>query len=168
MQFDPASSGNDASTGYAGEYQGEQPLGPPPVPVTVTAPAATSNVNGTLARCATCGAIDGRVTAADGGGPLVDVAVIVRNTANGQQVATETTDENGRYHVLVPSGTYSVEFFTDVSPLEQIRPYLDSYATPTTIQVSAPAVVSGINSVLARGGQIAGRVTAADGGAGLR
>ena len=167
VQFDPASSGNDASTGYTGEYQGEQPLGPPPVPVTVTAPAATSNVNGTLARCATCGAIDGRVTAADGGGPLVDVAVIVRNTANGQQVATETTDENGRYHVIVPSGTYSVEFFTDVSPLEQIRPYLDSYATPTTIQVSAPAVVSGINSVLARGGQIAGRVTAADGGAGL-
>lgn len=166
VQFDATSSGNDASTGYAGEYHNEQPLGTPPTPVTVTAPATTANVNGTLARCATCGAIEGRVTAQDGGGPLTDVTVIVRNAANGQQVAVENTDENGVYHTLVPAGTYSVEFFTDVSPLAQVRSYLDNYATPTSIQVTAPAVVSGINSVLARGGQIAGRVTAA-GGAGL-
>jgi len=167
VQFDPASSGFDPSTGHTGEYHNEQPLGTTPTPVTVTAPASTANVNGTLARCPSCGAIDGRVTAQAGGAGVADVTVIVRNTANGAQVATEITDENGRYHVLVPSGTYSVEFFTDVSPLAQVRQLLDTYATPTTIQVTAPAVVGGIDQVLARGAQIAGRVTAADGGAGL-
>lgn len=167
VQFDPASSGFDPSTGYVGEYHNEQPLGTAPTPVTVAAPAPLAGVNGTLARCATCGAIDGRVTARDNGAPLPDVTVVIRNAANGQQVAIETTDETGRYHVLLPSGSYTVEFFTDVSPLAQTRAYADGFASPNAIAVTAPAVVANINGVLARGGQIAGRVTAQDGGAGL-
>ena len=118
VEFQPLASGFDPSTGYVGEYHENQPLGAPPVPVAVAAPVDTTSVDGVLSRCPTCGAIDGRVTAQDGGAALPEVTVVIRNTSTGQQVAIETTDEDGRYHALVPSGTYSVEFFTDVSPLD--------------------------------------------------
>ncbi len=167
VEFQPLASGFDPSTGYVGEYHENQPLGAPPVPVAVAAPVDTTSVDGVLSRCPTCGAIDGRVTAQDGGAALPEVTVVIRNTSTGQQVAIETTDEDGRYHALVPSGTYSVEFFTDVSPSTTSRSYSDAFAAPSTISVTAPNVAANINGVLARGGQIAGGVTAKDGGAPL-
>lgn len=167
VQFEPLASTFDPSTGYVGEYHNNQPLGVPPVPVTVAAPSALSGVNGTLSRCPTCGAIDGRVTTQDGGAPLSHVTVVIRNAANGQQVTVENTDENGRYHVVLPSGSYTVEFFTDVSPAETTRAYADGFVGPNAIAVTAPAVTANINGVLTRGGQLAGIVTAKDGGAPL-
>jgi hypothetical protein len=137
--------------------------------VIVTAGATTPNINETLALG---GRIAGRVSAVDDGSGLEGVVVIVL-TADATIAAVTTTDSAGAYATpgLAPD-SYTVLFDTILAPVAATRGYLDEYFdnrrdapyTPVTVAAGAASTA---NAALTRGGQIAGRVTAADTDLGL-
>ena len=116
------------------------------------------------------GTITGHVTALDGGAPLEDVYVDVYTSQGGWVDDTET-DASGAYSITaLPAGSYKVQFHPSLAgpSIAYIEEYYNDKATLSLgdlVNVGAGAVVSGINAVLARGGQFTGQVTAADGGA---
>jgi hypothetical protein len=123
--------------------------------VAVTAGSDATAIDNTLTLG---GVITGRVVADDGGAGLAGIVVIVFD-ATERIIAVSYTDRNGTYTTpgLAP-GTYNVLFDT----------YFDNRSNPPYTSVSVTAGgTSTANAGLARGGQIAGRVTAADSGLGL-
>ncbi len=66
----------------------------------------------------------------------------------------------------MPSGSYTV-FFSHSSSIGEYYNNQHDAALANRISVTAPQATSGIDAVLARGGAISGRVTAADTGLGL-
>ena len=135
-----------------------------PTPVAVTAGAATTNRNFTLA---VGGQVSGRVTDAGTGAPLAGVSVGLRarteiGTLNAGQAST---DASGNYTVSgLPTGTY---FGFTNNNLGYVDELFDGLPCPggclnavsaTDIAVSLGATTTGRNFALARGGSISGTV----------
>jgi hypothetical protein len=137
----------------------------------VVAVAVGQTVAGIDVRLSPGGAIAGTV-AADGGPGLRGVVVIAFDDT-GRVAAAARTDEAGAYELAgLPSGPYTVLFDTILSPVEASRGFLDEQYNnrrepPYTPVVVVSGTTTTANASLARGGQIAGRVTAADSGLGL-
>jgi hypothetical protein len=139
-------------------------------PVQVTDGQATANINAALAAGSV---MRGRVVGADNPGVgLAGVGVTIYNE-RGRIVDSAITDASGNYTstFALRSGRYTVSFFAQVgSPYDGV--FFNNKPTRETadrITVTAPNPVNDINATLPRpaAGRISGRVTAADGGAGL-
>jgi len=162
LEFRPSSSG--AASDYLAEFYNNKANIDTADPVIVTVAQVVSGINASLARG---GKITGLVTANDSGLPLKDVQVTVYD-CNNFAVGSATTNASGLYTVTaLATGSYWVGF----NPLSYgaASAYLPEYyndksslATADAVNVTVPGVTSGINAGLERGGQIAGRVTAAD------
>jgi hypothetical protein len=160
--------------GYEGEggnyllqYYNNQPTSSTANAVSVTAPNATSGINGTLQAG---GQISGKVTAASGGASLANVEVCAEQMELFGSCAT--TNAAGEYTIVgLASGPYTVEFYpsyeSKANYLYQFYNNQPSSATATAVSVTTGKTTPNINAALQSGGQIAGKVTAASGGAPL-
>jgi len=114
------------------------------------------------------GQITGVVTASGTGLPLADVSVTAYDAATGSYKGSGYTDSNGEYTIYsLATGSYKVEF--SPSSYGDSKNYLDQfYNNQTSLDSATPINVTdgqptpNINAVLQPGGQITGRVTAAD------
>lgn len=114
------------------------------------------------------GQITGVVTASNTGLPLADVSVTAYDAATGSYKASDYTDSQGKYIIdALATGSYKVGF----SPFSYgaAEDYLDQFYnnqtsldTATPVNVTDGQVTPNISAVLQPGGQITGRVTAAD------
>jgi hypothetical protein len=154
---------------YVSQWYDNKPAFESATPINVTDGATTANINAVMQRG---GQITGKVTAADTGLLLRDVGVTVYDCAD-EWVDSDTTDATGVYTIAaLPTGNYFVGFSPSRSgsAAAYVSQYYDNKSRLTTadvVHVTAPNTVNNINAVLIHGGQITGRVTAADGGAGL-
>jgi hypothetical protein len=124
--------------------------------VTVAEGATRESVNGTLARGAT---LEGVVRDAVSSAPLANMVVVAYN-ASGTARVFAITGTDGRYSLLVPSGDFKVAAFDPALNYATIfYPGSPSFASAFTVRAIAPQRTSGLDLALARGGQIAGRVT---------
>jgi 5-hydroxyisourate hydrolase-like protein (transthyretin family) len=162
VQFIPNADG--ASKDYFPRYYNDKPDVTAADLVPVGGPGTIPNVNGALVRA---GQIAGRVTAADTGLPLSGVDVTIYGCGN-QSVATAITDSDGRYTTAgLSDGVYRVRF--QLSPSPYVLQYGNNkpdLASADLVAVSAGHLAS-VDAALSRGGQISGRITAAETGAGL-
>ncbi|MCC6314914.1 MAG: carboxypeptidase regulatory-like domain-containing protein, partial [Thermomicrobiales bacterium] len=164
--FSPSSS--SPSRRYLAEYHQDKPTLAQADPVTVTVPAVAT-VDAALAAG---GQVAGRVTGADSGAGLAGVNISVQ-TSTGSQVGSAFTDLGGYYtSTAVAAGNYLARFTPSSGGAAQdyIGEYFNDKPTlplADAVTVNAGAITGGVNAALARGGSISGRVTAADGGAGL-
>lgn len=165
LQFNPYG----ASEQYLGEYYDDQPDLLSANPVTVTAPALVSGIDASLALGAV---ITGQVTGSDTSLGLPDVSVNVYD-CYGFYAGSAMTDAAGYYTTtgLIPGG-YRVAFYP--SSWGDSRGYLREYYNDKSnlddanlVTVANGETKTGIDTVLARGGQITGVVTAADNAAPL-
>lgn len=147
---------SDDAGRYLDEFYDDKTVLALSVPITLAAPASATGIDAVLAQG---GAITGRVTAAETGAGLPDVAVSVYNAA-GDAIGYANTGIDGVYNTTaLPSGMYRVRF----DPQGDSSAYAGaSYAD--AVAVTAPNITTNINIALARGATIAGRVTAADTG----
>ncbi len=115
------------------------------------------------------GQITGVVTASGTGLPLADVSVTAYDAGTGSSTGYGYTDSNGEYTIdFLATGIYKVEFSTSYS-YGAAKDYLGQfYNNQTSLDSATPINVTdgqptpNINAVLELGGQITGRVTAAD------
>jgi 5-hydroxyisourate hydrolase-like protein (transthyretin family) len=139
---------------YGPEWYSNQPGPLTATPVAVSAGGTTTGANAQLDDGAR---ISGQVLGA-GGVPLQSVQVVVYDS-DGQYAANTYTDAAGNYTTSgLASGSYRIKFQGTSGYLDEYyndKPSLDA-ATP--LAVTAPAVLSGVNATLARGGGISGRV----------
>jgi hypothetical protein len=166
VHFNPTSNGNGCA--YSSEYYNNQRTAAHADTVSVTAPNTTPNINAELERGST---ISGRVTAAGTGVPLPAVRIGVYDS-QGEIVTTGITAANGTYTTAggLPSGTYRLYFQPSGASADYASEFYNDQASligATPIVVQAPTNVTGIDAVLAKGGQIAGTVIAEDTDAGL-
>lgn len=111
-------------------------------PITVSAPRITAGVDATFARGAQ---ISGRVTAAENGAPLKNIAVEVLD-AGGTLLATATTAADGRYTTPgLASGSYRLVFRPADGAAD--LPYMQA---EREVAVTAPVALNGIDVALAR------------------
>ena len=105
------------------------------------------------------GLISGTVTEEGSGDPLPDICVIAQDVA----IGGDYTDALGQYSIVVPQGTYSVEFRDCLSsPTVYVSEWYNNkpdFASADPVSVTAGSTTSGINAVLAVGGSILGTVT---------
>lgn len=157
---------------YLPEYYDNKASGQDSNPITVAAKSTLPNINASLA---VGGRILGRVTAADSGLGLSNVYLNLYQLQNDEYRSISSdfgTDADGYYTVTrLLTGTYRVQFVTGSG---NSQPYLSEFydgagllETATNISVVVGADVAHVNATLERGGQIAGRVTAADTDSGL-
>jgi hypothetical protein len=114
------------------------------------------------------GQITGVVTASGTGLPLADVSVTAYDAATGSYKGYDYTGSNGEYTIYsLATGSYKIEF--SPSSYGVSKNYLDQfYNNQTSLDSATPINVTdgqptpNINAVLQPGGQITGRVTAAD------
>ncbi len=140
--------------------------------VSVTAGSTTPNIDATLAAG---GQITGKVTAASHGEPLAKIEVCAEKTGGVEFFEffgnCATTHSGGEYTIQgLPSGSYDVKFirgFEGGNYLPQYYKEEPSLEKAESVKVTAGVPTSSIDAALAEGGQIAGRVTAASGGAAL-
>ncbi|MFP4437592.1 MAG: carboxypeptidase regulatory-like domain-containing protein [Chloroflexaceae bacterium] len=165
----------DIAENYVSTFYNNQATRETADTVSVTAPNTTDTIDAVLTRGS---AINGTVTAADTGIPLDDVVVNIRDT-DGNFLGVEPVAPDGNYRVFgLPSGSYKVEFDTVMSsrwftvfPVNDAFAYLDEYyrgqstvGTADLVTITATNDLNNIDADLERGGQISGRVTAADTG----
>jgi len=150
VQFKP-------SAGYAAEWYNNQPTALTGVPVAVSTGGTTSGINAQMALGAR---FSGQVTG-EGSGPLSSAQVSVYDSS-GQQVASAYTDVAGNYTTSpgLATGSYRLSF-NAYSYLDEYYNDKPSLQTADVLVITAPAVTSGVNATLAKGGKISGRVTAA-------
>lgn len=134
--------------------------------------AAGQTIGGIDAALASGGSIAGRVTTDEGGAGLPGVVVIAFDGAGGIAAATLTGTDGGYELPGLTPGPHTVLFDTIFAPGEASRGYIDeafdNRREPPFTSVAVTAGATAVaNAGLARGGQIAGRVTAADSGLGL-
>lgn len=147
------------AAGYGGVYYDNGYDDPHATPVSVAAPAETSNINFRLSPEAT---LSGHVHAANGA-PLEGITVDVSPHAGGQ-IRRATTGSDGAYVITgLSTGSYVAK--------AHAPGYADAYYagattwdTATPIAVTQPTNTPGIDFVLQQVGSIAGAVVAADGG----
>ena len=157
-------------TNYLDQYFDAEPFSWLAMPVGVTVPSVTGNVNAALD---VGGEITGIVTAADGGAPIDHLHVCAEGKEVGSSCAW--TSSNGRYTIEgLPSGSYLVTFAPTYAWRQETPVYLQQYygGQPTQessahVAVLAGAVTTGVDASMQRGGQVAGRVSAASGSAGI-
>lgn len=123
------------------------------------------------ASLASGGYVRGKVTSAETGNPLEGVAVTVFDVNSGESVAYASSDRNGEYTTSgIASGTYSVMFRAPSSASSYLYEWYNDKSTEAQaerLSLTAPNAITGINAALAKGGQISGRVLAADSNAPL-
>lgn len=149
-------------------YNGAASLG---AATPIDATTAGTTVTGIDASLTLGGSIAGKVTGAGGAG-LAGVVVLAFN-ADGAISAVALSGADGSYQTpgLAP-GSYTLLFDTIFAPTAASRGYIDEYfddraAPPYTPVVVTAGATASASASLAHGGQIAGRVTAADTGLGL-
>ncbi|HST38925.1 MAG TPA: carboxypeptidase regulatory-like domain-containing protein, partial [Conexibacter sp.] len=135
-------------------------------PISVTEGQLTSGIDAALDPA---GRITGTVTGR-AGQPLAGVRVELYEAGRSWSSGAVRTDENGRYRVTgLEPGSYRLGF-RDPSGVHRDE-YHDDAATlaaATAITLGDGELVDGIDARLETSGRITGRVTAADGGAGIR
>lgn len=151
---------------FLSEYYNNQYASNAATPVTITFGVTTTAIN---AQLETGGSIQGVVKAADSNKPLAGVLVSIYNTNECNQfvyVGSAITDASGHYTATrLATGNYLVGFFP---PDDYSQPYLYQYYNNqesfpgNSVSVTAGNATTGINAQLQRGGQIAGKITAAD------
>lgn len=153
------------SAGFAGganflsQYHAGVALMTEATSVPVTAGGAPTTINEEMKFPG--GEISGRVTAASRGAPLKEIFVCADSTSS-EVGSCGYTNSNGEYTVAaLPAGSYTVYF----EPFYESIYLSQTYAGSVLVTVSK--VAANINAALQTGGQIAGRVTAASGGAGI-
>ncbi len=166
LHFDPP-SGSD----YAGEYYDDQPTLAHADPVNVALNTAQT-IDAALGQA---GRLVGVVTAADTHLPLADVGVTLW-TLNDcglcvVYVGSQTTNASGWYTFTgLSSGVVYVEYYpaSDGASNEYLREYYHNqqFGCGDAVTVTLGTATQ-VDEDLERGGQITGRITAADGGAGL-
>jgi 5-hydroxyisourate hydrolase-like protein (transthyretin family) len=129
-------------------------------PVPVTAGTVTRNINQAFPRG---GTIAGLVTTGSGGIPGV---YVYASRIGGGSSASTYTGADGTYRLEgLNAGGYRVEFRPPPPFIGEWYNDANSASTALTVTVNMSAITPDINAVLATGGTIAGRVTAADTGA---
>jgi hypothetical protein len=160
----------DNSSGYVNEIHPDVPClatcaPTSATPLVITVPTALTGLDFELALG---GRITGTITDAATSLPIADVWVSIYDGA-GLFLTQGRTDASGVYVSSdgLPSGTYYAETFSTGGYLPEFwndRPCV-GFCSPTSvgtpIVVAAPAVVSGVDFALVRGGRIAGTVRAA-------
>lgn len=158
---------SDGDGGYIDEYYDDALTFEEATPVVVSAPDDLTGLDAALAKGAL---ISGRVIAGDSGEPFTDGYVKVFD-ADGRDVGYGSIEEDGSYVVRdgLPSGSYLVAAFpygsggalaaalaqggapsaAGYSPSYYGRAVTPSEATP--VELSAPALTSGIDIVMLRG-----------------
>ncbi len=139
--------------------------------VSVTAGSTTPNINAALAAG---GQITGKATAAVHGEPLAKIEVCAEKTG-GEFIELfgncATTNGSGEYTIQgLPTGSYDVEFvrgFGGGNYLPQFYKEEPSLEKATPVAVTAGVPTPNVDAALEAGGQIAGKATAASGGAAL-
>lgn len=118
------------------------------------------------------GQISGTVAAVDTGQTLGDVGVVIYN-ANGERVAGTTTDDMTGNFVFrgLPNGDYRLRYAPPFDSTKTAAAYPTTYSggkpdlvSATPVRVNAPNI-SQVRASLAKGGQIAGQIVRAEGGA---
>jgi hypothetical protein len=130
-------------------------------PVSVVAGSTVSGIDAALL---TGGQITGKVTmAASGKAPIEDIEAC---TVGGAVSRCGVTNASGEYTISgLPSGEYKVEFFSESFESNYLTQYYDeksSSSEATPVVVTAGVTTTGIDAALLTGGQITGKVTAAD------
>jgi hypothetical protein len=172
LKFDPGSSSTPGVNAYLMEYYSNKLDLATANQVSVTVSNVHSGINAELAKG---GQISGKVTAATTNAPLQGVYVQIY-TSGGNSVTYAYTDAAGNY--ITPgmkSGDYRVKFDTSSNSDPAVSAYLEEYysnkadlATANPVNVAVSSVQSGIDAVLAKGGQISGKVIAATSNAPLQ
>src|SRR5262249_20184555 len=127
--------------------------------ITVTAPSTTSNINFALAPGAM---LSGTVTNANGGAGINNIFVAIFNSG-GNFLSGASTDQNGYYFTILPSGTYYAAVINAAGFANQLYNGLPcsgfcNVTAGTQIHVTVPTAVTGINFSLTSGGSITGHV----------
>ena len=154
------------SAGYVVQYYDNKPTLEAATSISVTASTIRTGVD---ARLVKGGGISGRVTGADTGLRLLGVDVFIYGKP-GVLVARTSTNGCGDWSVAgLPTGTYRVLYSPSLSGTA--RPYVPewfndktSFGAADPIAVTAPNTRSGMDAVLALGGQITGRAREGDTG----
>ena len=108
-----------------------------------------------------------RVTAADTGEPLRNVAIVLSGALTRDFVDVTRTDVNGDYQfTALAAKAYQLQALTSFSFGEASVPYVNQNY-PDVVNLSDPGVRSGIDFNLARGAQASGRVTEVGSGQGI-
>jgi 5-hydroxyisourate hydrolase-like protein (transthyretin family) len=148
---------------YASEKYQDRQFGEMPDVVTVTANTSIT-INVALARAPK---ITGVVTAEDTGLPLAGVTVKMCRLAYPcsweTTIAYTQTQADGHYTMSVPPDVYTVNFESAGYYIGERYPDKSLYDISDVLTFTANTTTT-INAVLAKGGQIAGVVTAADTG----
>jgi len=113
------------------------------------------------------GTIEGMVTRASNGSPLVGIGVCASDPVADKFGGCATTDSIGAYAIRgMPVGEYALLFSPGGEELQgEFYDGKDSEATADLVAVVLGGVRSGIDATLEEGGRIAGTVRLADGGA---
>lgn len=163
VRFEPSSFGGTKA--YAAEYYNDKSTLTDADAINVTAPVITSGVDAALERG---GQITGRIIAVDGGVPLKFVTVFVYDAA-GNLVDLVFSDASGIYTTTgLATGSFKLQFSTRVASglageyLGEFYSDKPSLEAADLIGVTKPNVTSAVDTQLARGGKITGKVTAAD------
>ena len=155
------------TTDYEPQWYNEQSSAGSATPVTVTAGATTSNVNGSLLLV---GTITGTVTAAQGGAALSGICVSATESSGPGFGFTQTASD-GTYSITgLVTGSYTVEFSVNgcgnsSNLLPQWYNGASSASAATGVAVVAGSTTPSINAAMVAGGAISGTVTASVGGA---
>jgi hypothetical protein len=128
------------------------------IPVFATAPYDTPDVDFALE---VGGTISGHVYQEDGVTPLPNVPVYAEDHDTGAWIESTATHADGRYSLVLPSGTYRVRACPSCNGLKYVSKWYDNThnsqeATP--VSVTAPYDSPGIDFVVELGGTISGYV----------
>ncbi|MGD9099759.1 MAG: carboxypeptidase regulatory-like domain-containing protein, partial [Anaerolineae bacterium] len=147
----------DGNEVYILEYYDDKPDKDSADPITVTA-GMTTTIN---AQLSLGGAIDGTVTAEDGGAPLNNIGVEVYDVSTGDYAGYGNTNASGAYRIgSLASGNYRVVFY-DPADVYLTEYYDDKFNSNDADPVPVTAgMTTTINAQLARAGVISGVVTA--------
>jgi len=153
-----------SGVGYITQWYGDKEQQSAASTVTVTAPGSLAGVDITMEKGSVItGSVSDRAT----GAPLSNFWVVVSNASTGEHVGSGYSDGSGGYTVSgLPSGNYLVS----CSATGYLTNWFDGKAdatSATTIALSAPNAVSGINLALDRAGSISGTITDRSTGVGI-
>ena len=155
---------SSSQPGYITQWYGNKEQQSTADSVTVTAPGSLAGVDITMEKGSV---ISGSVSDRATGAPLANVVVAVTSAASGEQVGSGYTDGSGGYTVsALPSGNYLVS----CSAAGYLTGWFDGKAdatSATTVALSAPNALAGINLALDGAGSISGTVTDRSSGVGI-
>ncbi len=136
--------------------------------VTAAAGATTSGVDAAMA---VGGVVSGSVTDAASGDPIEGVQVCPQLGSLEEPTGCDNTDADGKYSISgLATGSYKIGFTPGFGDQTHARQYYDGKATlaaANAVAVTQGGAVGGIDAELVELGGIAGKVTAASGGAPL-